>query len=62
MYDVILAAYRCPNEPLARESWIHDGVSRIPLLAGFCQPAVVGAQWDNCGWQIDGGMNLMESP
>src|SRR2546430_11062081 len=53
MDDVIIAAYRCPNKALTRESRIRDRVSRVPILARFCNLAIVaGTKCDNGGWKI----------
>jgi len=38
-----------------------DGISCIPLLAGFCQPAIFSAQCDDGGPQIISGMNFVEA-
>src|SRR5438105_2308695 len=61
MDHVVVATYRCPNEALTWKSRIHDGISRVPLLAGFREPTVVGTKCDDCRWQIARGTNLMEA-
>src|SRR5437016_1098640 len=63
MDDVIVAAYRFPNEAFAWESCIRDDVSRLPRLARLCQLTIVaGTKCDNGGRQITGGVNLMKAP
>ena len=59
MHNVIIAAYRRPNEPLTWKRWIDNGISRVPLLARICE--LGAAKGHDCRWQIDGGMNLMEA-
>src|SRR5215471_12095399 len=55
MHDVILAAYRCPNQPLAWKLWIDNGVGRVPLFTRFCESAIItGAKCDDCGWNEPG--------
>jgi hypothetical protein len=62
MDDVIVAANGCPNEALPWESWVRDGISRVPILARVRELAfVVDTKGNHCGRQILGGMNLVES-
>jgi hypothetical protein len=47
---------------LARERWIGDGISRVPLLAWFREPAIAaGAKGNNGGWQITGRINFLKA-
>jgi hypothetical protein len=59
MRNVVIAAYRRPNQPFGGESSICNGISRVPILAWFCELAA--AKRNDCGWQITGGMNLMKA-
>src|SRR6476659_944249 len=59
MDDVIVATYRRPNKALGWKSWIRDGISRIPLLAGVCHFVILAStQGDDARRQIARGMNL----
>jgi len=58
--DIIFAANRCSNQALGWKSWVHDGVSCVPILARVCDVAVFGAKLDDCGWQIVDRMNFVE--
>jgi len=62
MDNTIFATYRRPNEALAWKSWVRDYISRVRLLAVVCGSVIVaGTERDDGGWQIVGGMNLVEA-
>jgi len=61
MDDVILASCCCPNETFAWKIWIRDDITRIPVLAWFCEPAVLRTKSDNGGWQVVRGMDFVEA-
>jgi hypothetical protein len=52
VHDIIFAAYRCPNEALAWEGWVHDDISRVPLLARLCKSAIFSTKLNNGGRQM----------
>ena len=62
MDDVIFAAHGRPNETLAGKTWVCDDASRVPVLARFCEAAIIAAtKRDDCRWQTAGGMNFVKS-
>ena len=63
VHNVVFAADRCPNEALAWERWIHDGIGCIPLLAWVRELAVPAAvtKGQDCWWQIGGDVGFVET-
>jgi hypothetical protein len=62
MHHVVLTRDGCPNEALTWESGVSDDIGRLSPLARLYEPTtVVGAERDDCGWQISGGTNLVEA-
>ena len=63
MHDVMIASYGRPNQALPWERWVGDGISRVPILAWFCELAIPAAvtKGEDYRRQIARGPNLVET-
>src|SRR5947199_10075522 len=53
MHNVVISAYRCPNEPFARKTWIDNGIGCLPFSIRLCELLfVTGTKSDNRPLQI----------
>src|SRR5205085_7805680 len=62
MDNTIAAVRNRPNQTLARKLTVSDNVCDLPRLPWFCEPVIpISAKSKNGGWQVCGGMDLMEA-
>src|SRR5439155_15799921 len=62
MHNVVISAYRCPNEPFARKTWIDDGIGCVPFSTRLCEVLfVTGTKSDNRPGQIAFRMRFVKA-